>query len=410
MAQNLPVLANESARYSVDFGEILALVRRYGRRAAALSHMTLRGAGELTDLIAEMHGTITRAPLPFSAFKPDAKRAPFPYRIVSGSFNTMAESLAAIPAQRELMDTNEAPAWRLFRSIANGVLGDKLNRWNNALSAPLTLHDLHGKVLDLAALRDEAATGIVLFAHGLCLSELEWNNPEHAQLADELKSRGYAIGYLRYNSGRAIFENGRDLAALLNTHIDKKSPPLMLIGHSMGGLLFRSAWEQARCENHPWLQRISHAVFLGTPHHGSPLEKAGNLANALLSFTPYTLPLMRLGNIRSRGIKDLRYGCITQEESDITDDQRHRDPRSAIHPLPPHIRMLMISAAMKDPRGKTLLGDGLVPVSSARGEHQDPTLTLDSPKLHKTHIEPLAHMSLLSDARVYAELRRWLWG
>lgn len=405
---NLPVLHSEASPHAIDYGAVLALVRRYGRRAAALSHMTLRSAGELTDLVAEMHHTISRTPLPFSKLKADANRAPMPYRIVRGSFNTMAESLAAIPATRELSEPNEAPAWRLFRSIANGVLGDKLARWNNALSSALAVHDLDGSTLDLARLRDEARNGLVLFAHGLCLSEREWHSSAHAQLTDELRARGYAIGYIRYNSGRAIYENGRELAALLNSHIGKSSPPLILIGHSMGGLLFRSAWEQARIENHGWLARVSHTAFLGTPHHGSPLEKVGNLANALLSATPYTLPLMRLGNIRSRGIKDLRYGCITQEESEITDDQRHRDPRSSTPVLPPHIRYLMISAAMEDPRGRSLLGDGLVPVHSARGEHNDPALSLAAPQLERAHIEPLAHMALLSDARVYAELGRWL--
>jgi pimeloyl-ACP methyl ester carboxylesterase len=408
-SMNLPILQSESAHHAIDYGAILALVRRYGRRAAALSHMALRSSGELTDLVAEMHNTIARTPLPFGKFKPDAKRAPFPYRIVSGSFNTMAESLAEIPATRDLSGPNEAPAWRLFRSIANGVLGDKLSHWNNALSSPLAIHDLNGASLDLAQLRDETSKGLVLFAHGLCLSEREWNTPEHIKLTDGLRARGHAIGYIRYNSGRAIFENGRELAALLNSHIGNNSLPLLLIGHSMGGLLFRSAWELARRENHPWLQHVSHTVFLGTPHHGSPLEKVGNLANALLSHTPYTLPLMRLGNIRSRGIKDLRYGCITQEESDITDDQRHRDPRSIVHPLPTHIRTLMISAAMQDPRGKILLGDGLVKINSARGDHEDPALKLSSPKLERIHIEPLAHMALLSDARVYAAIRHWLW-
>ena len=67
-------------------------------------------------------------------------------------------------------------------------------------------------------------------------------------------------------------------------------------------------------ENHGWLERVTHSAFLGTPHHGSPLEKVGNLANALLSATPYTLPLMRLGNIRSRGIKDLRHGALLDED------------------------------------------------------------------------------------------------
>ncbi len=33
---------------------------------------------------------------------------------------------------------------------------------------------------------------------------------------------------------------------------------------------------------------------------------------------------------------------------------------------------------------------------------------MEGPQLERVHFEPLGHMALLSDARVYAELRRWL--
>lgn len=394
---------------TVDYGALLAQVRRYGRRAAALSHLTLRSAGELTDLAAEMHHTITRAPLPCSKMQPDANRAPMPYRIVRGSFNTMAESLAAVPATRVLDEAAQpSNSWRLFRSITNGVMGDKLARWNNALALPLGLHDLDGHTLDWNSLQQNSCTGIVLFAHGLCLSEHEWNNAAHQQFAATLREAGYSVVYLRYNSGRAIHENGRELADYFSQHITRDTPPVLLIGYSMGGLLFRSAFEIARCEKQPWLQRVERVAFLATPHHGSPLEKVGNLANAIFASTPYTLPLMRLGNIRSRGIKDLRYGCVTAEESTAANDAQHRDFRDALVPLPLHVNTLIVSGALPDPRQRALLGDGLVPIESARGEHAQPRLTLQAPKLERVHLEPLTHMGFLSDARVYTVLRSWL--
>jgi hypothetical protein len=166
----------------------------------------------------------------------------------------------------------------------------------------------------------------------------------------------------------------------------------------MGGLVARSACQWAAVRGHTWLPRLTHAAYLGAPHHGAPLERAGNIANALLGRTAYSAPFMRLGNIRSRGIKDLRFGSITP----------HGDGRRSIVPLPGHVRHLLVAASLQPPAGTTWIGDGLVPVHSALGQHRDAGLALGAPQLQRAHLAPLGHIALMGDARTCEVLRAWL--
>ena len=54
---------------------------------------------------------------------------------------------------------------------------------------------------------------------------------------------------------------------------------LAIVGHSMGGLVARSAYHYGCSANHRWPQYLRKLIFLGTPHHGTPLERWGNLIN-----------------------------------------------------------------------------------------------------------------------------------
>ena len=55
-----------------------------------------------------------------------------------------------------------------------------------------------------------------------------------------------------------------------------------------------------------------------------------------------------------------------------------------------------------------LLGDGLVPVDSALGRHQNPELTLAFPREHQWIALGTGHLDLLSSGAVYEKLRTWL--
>ena len=55
-------------------------------------------------------------------------------------------------------------------------------------------------------------------------------------------------------------------------------------------------------------------VFLGTPHHGAPLERAGHGVDVLLDATPFSRPFAQIGKLRSAGILDLRHGHVQEAD------------------------------------------------------------------------------------------------
>lgn len=364
-------------------------------RGLALTHVALLGASELTRLIAETHATVRRTPLPW---KPDAtapaEQAPLPYQLVMKAFLMLAQT-----AQSFLKAHQAHPAgreWGLFRSALNGVAGDALSAWNNPLDAGMTLHNEFGVALTAEEWVRQSRRGAVLFIHGVCLSEQEWQTFHHAGFVRELREDGHGVAWLRYNSGRPIHENGAALSALLESAGGGKGPGITLIGHSMGGLVIRAACHQGRLDDSRWLSRLRHAAYLGTPHQGAPLERLGHGANSLLALTPYTKPFMKLGNLRSAGIMDLRHGRVTPPE--------HEHPVMLVD----HARHLLLAAHFGRDGKRHWLGDGLVPVRSALGQHVETDKALSGKHVTRVELAGLGHLALLSDERVYSALREWL--
>ena len=150
-------------------------------------------------------------------------------------------------------------------------------------------------------------------------------------------------------------------------------------------------------------------VFLGTPHHGAPLERGGNWIDLLLGVSPYTAPLARLGKIRSAGITDLRYGNLLDEDWQGRDRFARGDRRRFV-PLPDGVRCYAIAATTARDRGcrTELPGDGLVPVASALGEHAQPELSLHIPQSRQWIARGCGHLDLLDAPEVYRRIRRWL--
>lgn len=236
----------------------------------------------------------------------------------------------------------------------NGVLGDHLADTTNPLAIPMRLRR-EGRPLSLGprALRRDLpqATGRVLvLAHGLCMNDRQWCYGGHDHGAALARERGYTPLYLHYNTGRRISDNGRALSALLERLARAWPVPideLVVVGHSMGGLVARAACAvaqdaTARGRDIRWLPHLRRLFFLGTPHHGAPLERAGSWVDLLLGASPYTAPFARLGRIRSAGIRDLRHGNVRRSDWHGGDDRR--EDRRSPTPLPPHVAAYAIAA------------------------------------------------------------------
>lgn len=373
----------------------------------------------ITNAVERMHETIARRPLPWSSQTADNSRAHgliagavySSIRGVNGAIRSgVDQSFRLLPQDAHIADASTAQV--RFAAALNGAFGDHLEATGNALALPMQLmSDGNPLLLEpeaLATAVPQFSPHIVVLVHGLSLSELSWRRKGNACIGGRLQEEsGVTPLYLRYNTGRHISSNGQQFSALLEQLCQAWPVPvesLSLIGHSMGGLLIRSACWYAQQES--WLQHLQRVVCLGTPHHGSSVAKAGHALDVAMQRIPYTEPLA-FGRRRSAGIKDLRHGDLLDE--DWQSDGGQRGKRKTV-PLLPDVDYYFAAATLgrgpEDPLGQ-LLGDLLVRLDSAVGDHSD--------DLRRLHIKPencrifheKNHFDLLDDERVHKQVIEW---
>ena len=400
------------------------------RAKAHLHPSDLRGASRLavdaviglTDLVEAMHHNITSLARPLGKSPAGSTRGitGLAYRtvrgvtrLVGGGVDIALAPLAALLEERESSSARDAVGAAL-----NGVLGDYLVETGNPLAVSMHLCS-RGKPLvmekaALAAAFPKVTGKVLVLVHGLCMSEQQWLRQGHDHGAALARDLGYTPVYLRYNSGLHISANGREFTAmleLLTASWPVEIEELVILAHSMGGLVARSALYYGEVAGHNWPKRLRSLVFLGTPHHGAPLERGGHWVDTILGVSPYTAPFVRLGKIRSAGITDLRFGDLRDE--DWLGHEQHKRAKATKHalPLPEATNCYAVAATTGEKPGDLndrLLGDGLVPLSSALGQHPNPALDLAIPANRQWVGYAMNHMDLLSSPDVYAQIRQWL--
>ncbi len=306
--------------------------------------------------------------------------------------------------------------------LVNGAVGDHLSARENGLDLGMSIR--HGErylALEpsgLASALAEAPSRVALFVHGLGTAEGSWCLGAEAYHGDPAASfgsllerdLGYAPLYVRYNTGRHVSENGRLLARELE-RLTRAWPAeleeLVLVGHSMGGLVARSALHYASEQGLAWPAKVRRVFCLASPHHGAPLARLGHLAAAVLDMidTPGTRIPARILQGRSAGIKDLRHGSLVDEDWLGQDPDALRAPEARAVPLLDHVRYHFLSATVtadpEHPLGQ-LAGDLLVRVPSATGvrcEHR--TFPIET-----ACFGGVLHHQLQNHPAVYAVLRR----
>jgi len=394
----------------------------------ARSHVNdLRGASRLAidatrgvmSLVEAMHATIAGGPALLG--QPLAAPAQLVTRPVYGIMRGITQlvgggiDLALAPLVPLLGAHAPGFEHEVVLAALNGVLGDYLSERGNPLAIAMRLrHAGEPLVLARDAMRSalpDATRKLVVLIHGLCMTDLQWTRGGHDHGAALARDLGYTPIYAHYNSGLHISTNGQELAALLDelvaawpTELDE----LVVIGHSMGGLVARSACHAGERAGHRWRSRLGSLITLGTPHHGAPLERGGNWIDRLLEVSRYSAPFGRLGRIRSAGITDLRYGNVLDEHWQGADRFAQRKDRRVPLALPAGVACYAIAGTLTAAAGDRPRGDGLVPVASALGMHDTSELTLAFPDAHRWIAAGIGHSDLLAAPSVYATIRSWL--
>lgn len=375
----------------------------------------------LTAVVEGMHRTISRPPLLFGASPRGRTRGltGLVYASIRTVTRLLGTGLEVVSGEHAPGPGDRPPSARREAVLAavNGVLGDHLAATGNPLAIPMRLRR-GGRPLTverraLALALPEASPRLLVLVHGSCRSDLGWSRSGHDHGAALARDLGYTPVYLHYNSGLHVSTNGRSLAGALEDLVREWPVPLdelAIVAHSMGGLVARSACHHAATSGQEWPRLLRALVFLGTPHHGAPLERGGNWVDVLLGISPYSAPLARLGQIRSAGVTDLRHGSLLDEDWEGRDRFARARARPRPVPLPPGVRCHVVAAtlARRPGRADLVLGDGLVPLDSALGDDADPGRALGVPETRRWVARGMSHWDLLSHPEVYERLRRWL--
>jgi pimeloyl-ACP methyl ester carboxylesterase len=314
-----------------------------------------------------------------------------PARPVRLIHDTLSRSVYETVAGGVWLAAAALPELRSEQAIAalNGLYGDRLE----AEGSPLAIQ---------MAVRRTGATitpHVVVFLHGLGETEHAWGSPNYGDLLDDATPV-----FIRFNTGRHISSNGATLARLLDELVREwpvEVERITLIGHSMGGLVARSACHRGGA----WTARVRHVISLGAPHAGAPLEQAVHTLSAALHLAPETRPFARFLRRRSAGIRDLRRGSLVDEDWRDQDPDALRARACAEVPLLEGATHCFVSATITNsethPVGR-VLGDLLVLPPSAAGRRiglsAEHGLTLGA-----TH-----HIALLNHPAVGEQLRVWL--
>jgi pimeloyl-ACP methyl ester carboxylesterase len=383
---------------------------------AGLGRLATGATAEVTDLVEAVHTVIDRSP-----GTPAQERASgiagLVYDTIRGVTMLVGSTTDRILAQfGPGLDERSSPEREAVLAVLNGVMGDQLAATGNPLVIPMRLRR-NGLPLTLETAALSAAfpaprNKLLVFVHGLCMNDLQWKRKGSDSGAALARDLGYTPVHLHYNSGLHTSANGRLFATLLETLVQQWPEALdefVILAHSMGGLVARSAYYYGTAAGQLWPQKLRKLIFLGTPHHGSLLERGGNLIDVSLGLSPYTAPFARLGKLRSAGITDLRYGNLLDEDWQGLDRFEHVGDLRHPVPLPEAVECYAIAANIGKKPGD-LIGDGMVSVASALGRHKDPGRTLSFAESRQWVGYGMSHWDLLGRPTVYKQIRHWLGG
>jgi pimeloyl-ACP methyl ester carboxylesterase len=394
----------------------------------ALSRLAFDEVGSAPGGIGGVHRAI--ADRVFGALGPAARPveavhgaiAAASYAAVGGSFGLAGRAVDVALRARgaAAVPLSSTPRGAAVIGAVQGLRGDHLEHAGSALHAPMAVRvggaPVPPEPAALAAAFPETAGRLVVLLHGLMETEHAWSlGAERAggtygdRLAADL---GVTPVFVRYNTGRHISENGRSLAELLEALVaawPTEVTEVALVGHSMGGLVARSAAHRATLDGMAWPRHVRRVVTLGTPHLGAPLAQGTGALAALLGALPETRPFAGFLRKASAGIRDLRAGSLVDEDWQGRDIDGLRAAAVAEVPLLEGATHCFVSATVTRTPGHPVgrvVGDLLVLEGSAAGRSRRRTIGFREED--GLHVGGATHFALLNHPAVYAQLRGWL--
>lgn len=319
------------------------------------------------------------------------------------------------------------PSWKknVDRALCvlNGVFGDSLATYKTGLALPMKFFQAPGQPMDLtrkamSQWRDVSADRISILVHGSCGSEKGWvfkgsDGDNYGSLLQ--RDFGFVPFFVRYNSGLHISTNGRHLSSLLEKFFHcypQTVQEMVMIGHSMGGLVLRSACYYAQKERKKWVKKVRKIFYIASPHLGTHLEKVGKLTTTIMNHipNPFTKLFVTLGDLRSAGVKDLRHGYLIDQDwrGKGADDLFYRHKNSA--PLLQRANHYLICGTLSKKQGSIwgrLVGDGLVHPASGTGTGWLASSAIPFLAEHSTIITGISHPHLQRSRRVYEQIKKW---
>ena len=305
-------------------------------------------------------------------------------------------------------------------SILNGAVGDKLE--NSFLEVSMGFYHQEKKLsLEASALKQYClernsvmSEKICILIHGLTHNETAWDFPDKTNYGTFLeKDFQFTPFYLRYNTGSHISDNGKKLADLLETLYKNYAVPIQeicIISHSMGGLVTHSACHYAQEYDCKWTEKLKNIFLLATPHAGSFLEKFANITTNILEKVPnwQTRLVGDAINLRSAGIKDLRFGYLREEDwnEQLTDNLLHNTQKN-IKKIKGASYYIIAGRLTKDEKHwlTHLFGDILVNTESAKAEDHP---YFFFPPENCYEFAQTNHFKIQTKMEVYEKIKNWL--
>jgi hypothetical protein len=335
--------------------------------------------------------------------------------------------VAAAFADPSAPSAHDSPRGRFVLGAVGGWAGDRVAEQQSALAPQMRmrLHDGRLRRLPANLAEDARASGtatgrLAVFIHGLCETDRCWSFAAEKRWGDLTTTYGSMLRdddgwtplYLNCNTGLHISQNGRELAEQLEDLVrlwPVEVTEIAIIGHSLGGLVGRSAAHQGQALGHGWVTPLRHIVGLGTPHLGAPLERLTNWGTHRLARLPETKPYATWLNRRSVGIKDLRYGAVLEDDWSGFDADELLNDRVTPATMLPGVAYSVASATLsREPEGIFAM-DLLVQHSSAHGIGKIRSIPFEQDRMF--HLGGRKHhFDLLADRTVYETMRGWLAG